>query len=301
MTFDANGKPTINAPTAAGPFAVSPVTRIFTIDPANRDVLRPQPARHRDQRRRHARLRRLSDDARRHRGGPRRQQRHPARPLRRSADARPLDLEQSCAARSTSSPRGRSGPTAAGAAARPATPTAAPTTSPGRSRPARARRSRSTAPSTSSTPATSARSTGARCATRTRTSSSTPAASSAAAASSPSTRDLNARRHPAGFRPERAQLRAGQLEPLDAAGGPHRTTSATHPQRDRAAGQQRQSRRAAATSFGNAAPGGANCVACHSGGKWTVSRDHLRSRRREPGSRHRHRHRQHARCRFGAS
>jgi YVTN family beta-propeller protein len=35
MTFDANGKPTINAPTAAGPFAVSPVTRIFTIDPAN--------------------------------------------------------------------------------------------------------------------------------------------------------------------------------------------------------------------------------------------------------------------------
>ena len=29
------GKPTINAPTAAGPFAASPVTRIFTIDPAN--------------------------------------------------------------------------------------------------------------------------------------------------------------------------------------------------------------------------------------------------------------------------
>lgn len=36
MDFDAaTGKPTINAPTAAGPFPVSPVTRIFTIDPAN--------------------------------------------------------------------------------------------------------------------------------------------------------------------------------------------------------------------------------------------------------------------------
>ena len=35
MTFDTNGKPTINAPTAAGPFAVSPVTRIFTIDTAD--------------------------------------------------------------------------------------------------------------------------------------------------------------------------------------------------------------------------------------------------------------------------
>jgi YVTN family beta-propeller protein len=35
MTFDTNGRPTINAPTAAGPFAVSPVTRIFTIDTAD--------------------------------------------------------------------------------------------------------------------------------------------------------------------------------------------------------------------------------------------------------------------------
>ncbi len=35
MEFDDAGKPTINAPTAAGPFAQSPVTRIFTIDPAN--------------------------------------------------------------------------------------------------------------------------------------------------------------------------------------------------------------------------------------------------------------------------
>ena len=35
MNFDATGKPTINAPTAAGTFAVSPVVRIFTIDPAN--------------------------------------------------------------------------------------------------------------------------------------------------------------------------------------------------------------------------------------------------------------------------
>ena len=35
MDFDAMGKPTINAPTAAGPFPVSPVVRIFTIDPAN--------------------------------------------------------------------------------------------------------------------------------------------------------------------------------------------------------------------------------------------------------------------------
>jgi YVTN family beta-propeller protein len=35
MDFDASGKPTINAPTAPGPFAVSPVVRIFTIDPAN--------------------------------------------------------------------------------------------------------------------------------------------------------------------------------------------------------------------------------------------------------------------------
>ena len=35
MDFDANGKPTINAPSAPGPFEVSPVVRIFTIDPAN--------------------------------------------------------------------------------------------------------------------------------------------------------------------------------------------------------------------------------------------------------------------------
>lgn len=35
MTFDGTGKPTINAPTAAGPFPTSPVTRILTIDPAN--------------------------------------------------------------------------------------------------------------------------------------------------------------------------------------------------------------------------------------------------------------------------
>jgi YVTN family beta-propeller protein len=35
MDFDGTGKPTINAPTAPGPFAVSPVVRIFTIDPAN--------------------------------------------------------------------------------------------------------------------------------------------------------------------------------------------------------------------------------------------------------------------------
>ena len=35
MDFDAAGKPTIHAPTAPGPFPQSPVTRIFTIDPAN--------------------------------------------------------------------------------------------------------------------------------------------------------------------------------------------------------------------------------------------------------------------------
>ncbi|HEV7735159.1 MAG TPA: beta-propeller fold lactonase family protein [Candidatus Binatia bacterium] len=35
MDFEASGKPTINAPTAAGPFAQSPVVRIPTIDPAN--------------------------------------------------------------------------------------------------------------------------------------------------------------------------------------------------------------------------------------------------------------------------
>jgi YVTN family beta-propeller protein len=35
MDFDATGKPTINAPTAPGPFEVSPVVRIFTIDPAD--------------------------------------------------------------------------------------------------------------------------------------------------------------------------------------------------------------------------------------------------------------------------
>jgi YVTN family beta-propeller protein len=32
MIFDGTGKPTINAPTMAGPFATSPVTRIYTID-----------------------------------------------------------------------------------------------------------------------------------------------------------------------------------------------------------------------------------------------------------------------------
>ena len=35
MDFDANDEPTINAPTAAGPFPQSPVIRIFTIDPQN--------------------------------------------------------------------------------------------------------------------------------------------------------------------------------------------------------------------------------------------------------------------------
>jgi YVTN family beta-propeller protein len=35
MDFDGANKPTINAPTAPGPFAVSPVVRIFTIDTAN--------------------------------------------------------------------------------------------------------------------------------------------------------------------------------------------------------------------------------------------------------------------------
>jgi YVTN family beta-propeller protein len=35
MDFDDTGKPTINAPTAAGPFATSPVVRILTIDPMN--------------------------------------------------------------------------------------------------------------------------------------------------------------------------------------------------------------------------------------------------------------------------
>ena len=40
MDFDGTGKPTINAPTAPGPFAVSPVVRIFTIDPAERDTAR---------------------------------------------------------------------------------------------------------------------------------------------------------------------------------------------------------------------------------------------------------------------
>ncbi|HSD11500.1 MAG TPA: YncE family protein [Candidatus Binatia bacterium] len=35
MDFDGTGKPTINAPAAPGPFPVSPVVRIFTIDPAN--------------------------------------------------------------------------------------------------------------------------------------------------------------------------------------------------------------------------------------------------------------------------
>ncbi|MGE0519678.1 MAG: beta-propeller fold lactonase family protein [Candidatus Binatia bacterium] len=33
MNFDDAGKPTINAPTAPGPFPVSPVTRVYTIDP----------------------------------------------------------------------------------------------------------------------------------------------------------------------------------------------------------------------------------------------------------------------------
>jgi YVTN family beta-propeller protein len=35
MDFDGTGKPTINAPAAAGPFATSPVVRILTIDPMN--------------------------------------------------------------------------------------------------------------------------------------------------------------------------------------------------------------------------------------------------------------------------
>ena len=91
-----------------------------------RDQLGPQPARHRARRRRHARLRRLPDDSRRRRRRSRRQHRRCSasaprsfRPIRRSS--------ASCAARSTSSPRVRSGPIAAGAAARPAIRTAAPT------------------------------------------------------------------------------------------------------------------------------------------------------------------------------
>ena len=35
MSFDGQNRPTINAPTAAGPFEVSPVTRIYTIDTAD--------------------------------------------------------------------------------------------------------------------------------------------------------------------------------------------------------------------------------------------------------------------------
>lgn len=35
MDFDAQNKPTINAPAGPGPFAVSPVIRIFTVDPAD--------------------------------------------------------------------------------------------------------------------------------------------------------------------------------------------------------------------------------------------------------------------------
>ena len=44
MDFDAAGKPTINAPTAPGTFDVSPVVRIFTIDPANRRARAAIPA-----------------------------------------------------------------------------------------------------------------------------------------------------------------------------------------------------------------------------------------------------------------
>ena len=126
MDFDGTGKPTINAPTAPGPFAGQPGGAHLHHRSGRSDELGPQPARHRAQRRRHARLRRLPDDPRRHRRGSGRQHRPAARPLLRPAD-RSARAERSCAARSTSSPRARSGPTAAGAAAGRATRTAAPT------------------------------------------------------------------------------------------------------------------------------------------------------------------------------
>ena len=272
MDFDGTGKPTINAPTAPGPFAVSPVVRIFTIDPAEPDQLGAQPARHRPQRRRHARLRRLPDDPRRHRRGSGRQHRPAARPLLRAC--RPIRLEQSIlrgkidffTSRPFWSDRGWGGCCVV------------PPRRPHRQRdvvvrgrPAPDDRRSTARSATSKAWPISACSTGARCATRTRISSSTRAASSAAAASSspPPTSTWT------GSRPIPTPTSATTVPPAPTARC-SRTTSPTG-SRSRSAAPSRRPARSGNPSrgrdiFGAAAPGGANCVACHSGAKWTTSR-----------------------------
>ncbi len=127
MDFDGTGKPTINAPTAPGPFAVEPGDAHLH---------------HRSRRTRPARgatraascstptARTATSSARRPATSSSRiWSATPSCSASAPPSCRPIRSSRaSCAARSTSSPRARSGPTAAGAAAGRATRTAAPTT-----------------------------------------------------------------------------------------------------------------------------------------------------------------------------
>ena len=277
---------------------VSPVTRIFTIDPAERDQLGPQPARHRARRRRHARLRRLPDDARRHRRGSGRQHRRcsASAPSELPADRR--SSRASCAARSTSSPRARSGPTAAGAAAASCHPDGR-TDNVTWSFEAGPRQTIVLDGTFSNIDGLADQ----------RLLNWTPGARREPGLRAQHPRRLRrprlhhhqhrrqrGRDH-ARLRPQRPQLRPRQLR----TGRCSRTTSPT--------GSRSTIRSAIAppsTSgnpargrdiFGSAAPGGANCVACHSGAKWTTSRVTYDPGRRQPGAGHGHRHRQHRRSR----
>ena len=271
MDFDAAGKPTINAPTAPGPFDVSPVVRIFTIDPAN----------------------------------PTRSGRNP-RGIVLNADGTrgyvvcptTRDVIVADLVGNTVLQRIRSSdlPTDPLAAVDPARQdrllhVAAVLVRPrlGRLRVVPSRRPHRQGdvvvrgraatddlarrhvrqPSRGSRMRT--RSTGRRCATRTTTSSSTRAASSAAAGSSRPTRTSTQ----TASRPTPIRTCATSA-PRAATASAQQTTSRTGSPSRCAAPSRRRARaathRAAATSSDRPPPAGANCVACHSGEKWTTSR-----------------------------
>ena len=88
MDFDGTGQADDQRADRAGAVRDEPGGAHLHHRSRERDQLGPQPARHRAQRRRHARLRRLPDDPRRRRRGPGRQHRPAARALLRAADRR---------------------------------------------------------------------------------------------------------------------------------------------------------------------------------------------------------------------
>ena len=135
-------------------------------------------------------------------------------------------------------------------------------------------------------PGRSARcSTGRRCATRTRTSSSTRAASSAAAASSSPHTDVNVD----GITPD-SDPNVRNYGPASSDRSPQQDDitnwiALRGPQPDRAAEHERQSDARPRHLRRRRPPAGANCVACHSGAQVDDEPRHLRPGRREPGAR----------------